>query len=686
MMHRKKIALALCCVCAVLATTQAFATTWIIDPAGTYTNIQAAYSDPVFASGDTILLTAGYTYTGDGLNVNLTFSTDLIIGRTGVGADPIIDMENINGQRFCIIDTGYTVTMSNVIIQNGSSDEGGAIQNFGILYCLNCIFSNNSATVYGGAIASYSYVTGSGILNATDCIFSNNSATDYGGAIASYGYATGSGILNATDCIFSNNSATDYGGAIDTNGYATGSGILNATDCTFNNNSTTNGGAIYNYGEEADSGILYATNCTFSNNNATDYGGAIDNDGYATGSGILNATDCTFSNNSATEGGAIYHYGKEADSGILHATNCIFSNNNADNGGAIQSYSLAMGSGILNANSCIFSSNSAIYGGAIQNYSGGEGSGMLNANSCIFSSNSATYGGAIQNYSWEAGSGILHANGCIFNGNAAVFGGVLYNGLIADTTLLPGTSIFECCRFVDNSATTSAGVIYNSLGTVTAQNCWWATNGPEAIADELFYGAVDYEPWIQMSLNVGPLALGQSTLGQADLTVTFSPSCIPDGTPVTFSITSGTIVPEEGTTLNGTVTAQASGFAGTQIVCATAEPNSLTPVQLCATIQEDGQPLAPANVIGRQQMHRSPRCADLVNVITWQAAEGGTPAAAYYEIFAAPNLDTPIATISVSAPLRFVQHQRESQIIYVYYLYAVTAEGVRSEPVKVIVP
>ena len=655
-MHCTKIFLALCCVCAVLATTQAFAATWIINPAGTYTNIQAAYSDPGFASGDTILLTAGYTYTGNGLNVNLTFSTDLIIGRTGQGADPIIDMENIVVQRFCTIDTGYTVTMNNIIIQNGSIATGAAIENSGILYCLNCTFSGNNADGFAGAIYNYGFAAGSGILYVTNCTFSNNSAIAAdGGAIDNDGYATGSGILYATDCIFSNNTATNEGGAIASYGYATGSGILNVTGCTFSNNTATNeGGAIASYG-------------------------------YVTGSGILNATGCTFSNNTATVGGAILNNGQEADSALLYVTDCTFSDNSATDGGAIWNFGYAADSALLYVTDCTFSDNSATDGGAIRNFGFAAGSGILNATDCTFGNNTATVGGAILNNGYATDSGILHATGCIFNGNTSGLGGALYNGFLVGETSYPGTSIFACCRFVDNSATTSADALYNFLGTVTAQNCWWATNDPEAIADELFYGAVDYEPWIQMSLNVGPLALEQPTLGQADLTVTFSPSCIPNGTPVAFSITSGTIVPEEGTTLNGTVTAQASGFAGTQMVCAIAEPDSDTPVQLCATIQGDGQPLAPANVIARQQIHRFPRCADLVNVITWQAAEGGAPAA-YYEIYAAQDLDTPLATISVSAPLRFAQHQREPHVIYTYYLYAVTAEGVHSEPVKVIVP
>ena len=614
------------CFVAVLFTMNTFATTWIIDPTGTYTYIQAAYEDPGFNSGDTILLTAGYTYTGNGLNVNLTFTTDLIIGRTGQGADPIIDMESLPDTRFCSIETSHTVTISNVTIQNGNHTEsGGAIVNkSGTLYVLSCTFSNNNTGGTGGAITNASWSTNKGVLNIVNCTFINNRAdNEWGGAIINIGFEPGSSILNAIGCSFSGNNAT-VGGAILNCGYAANSAILNTANCSFTHNKADAGGAIANAGYFANSGILNSFNCSFNNNSAEDEGGgAIYNAGTAENSGIVNIANCTFINNSASnQGGAAYNIGFVTNSGILNATDCRFSNNNT------------------------------IYGGAIFNYG-------------------------------DEGGGILNARGCIFDGNRSIFGGVLYNGFFVDEDVhLPGTSLLECCRFVDNSATTSAHVIYNLAGTVTAQNCWWATNNPTKEANQLFYGTVHYNPWIQMSLNVRPFSLRQPSLGPADLVVTFSPACIPDGTPVAFSITSGTIVPAEGTTFNGTVTAQASGFESNVIMCATAEPGSLTPVRLCTA----SQPLAPAHVIARQQIHRFLLRVDIVNTISWQAAQGEAPAAAYYEIYAAQDLNTPLAIISANARLYFAQHQRKPNVSYTYYLYAVTAQGVYSEPVKVTVP
>ena len=707
MMHRKKIVLALCCICAVLVTAQSFADTLVVDNTGaapgSYLTIQLAIDDST--PGDTILLTAGQTFTGDGNTGIIIDSTELTFGKTGVAADPIIDMQETTS--FLSIQSTATVSINNLFIVNGSSDYG-AIHNMGTLHAFMCTFTNNytaavesANTIYNDTdaivtcsicsfIANSSDDSGAiknlGTLLVYDCTFSNNSANS-GGALFNAGTAT---ITH--NCLFDSNSAR-FGGAINNKG-----GTINISDyCTFSNNRTVStkprGGAIVtSYSDEAP-GILMISDCLFTDNKAitlptryatAGFGGAL----YNLGSTVT-LTNCVFNHNESSGGGAVYNRYAEpqkytaAASHTMYSYNCTFSNNIAAGGGAINNID-----DTLYLTDCSFLNNQAAIGGAIANQCRDAESSIVNATNCLFNNNSAnTQGGTIYNAGDEEGETILNANGCIFDGNAAAaLGGVLYNGdKDRGDNPLPGTSIFECCRFVDNSATTSADALYNFLGTVTAQNCWWATNDPEAIADELFYGAVDYEPWIQMSFNVGPLALGQPTLGQADLTVTFSPSCIPDGTPVAFSITSGTIVPEEGTTLNGTVTAHAYGFEGTQTVCAIAEPNSETPFKLCKTIQEDSQPLAPANVIGRQQMHRFPRCADLVNVITWQAAEGGAPAA-YYEIFAAPNLDTPIATINANARLYFAQHQRKPHVIYTYYLYAVTAEGVRSEPVKIILP
>ena len=286
-MYCKKLFLALSCVCAVLTTSQIFADTYIVDPAGTYKTIQSAYTAAA-GSGDTILLTAGYTYTGSG-NINLTFAKDFTLGRTGVGANPIIDMEGSG--KFCTIDSICTVTMSNLKIQNGGGDNlGGAIRNNGILYALSCTFNDNSSLDGGGAIFNHGVAIGSGIVNITGCIFSDNHTDFYGGAIANFGEATDSGILNATNCSFSNNNADDSGGAIFNAGDTADNGILNATGCVFDGNtSSVWGGALYNGLD----GTAVLGFCRFVDNFAITSADAIYNDS----AGTVSATNCWWGTN-----------------------------------------------------------------------------------------------------------------------------------------------------------------------------------------------------------------------------------------------------------------------------------------------------------------------------------------------------------------------------------------------------
>ena len=99
-------------------------------------------------------------------------------------------------------------------------------------------------------------------------------------------------------------------------------------------------------------------------------------------------------------------------------------------------------------------------------------------------------------------------------------------------------------------------------------------------------------------------------------------------------------------------------------------------------------PLSPINVQAIQLAHRFPVSADIVDIITWQAAaaQSPLPPAVSYEIFLYPNLTTPIATIAADQPLIFSDHGRKPCVTYTYYIYAVDALGTQSVPVIVSVP
>jgi predicted outer membrane repeat protein len=294
MKHKNNLFLCICSLLTLCAQTYLHAATLIVDNTGatpgSYITIQAAYVAASTSHTDTILRTAGQTFTGTG-NYNITIDKNLILNSTDTArTNPIIDMHGSG--TFCSINTNKTVVMNNLTLTGGyTPDSGGAIVNNGTLSTFSCTFSNNHAQIAGGAILTPS----SGTLNITDCTFINNDALYEAGVIEFNG-----NTANITHCTFSNNSAPN-GGAI----YNTST--LNATDCTFSNNlaTTSNGGAIYNHW------ILNALTCTFNNNNASFSGGAIYN---INTEATINC--CRFASNTARYGNAICNEG-----GIVNAIN-----------------------------------------------------------------------------------------------------------------------------------------------------------------------------------------------------------------------------------------------------------------------------------------------------------------------------------------------------------------------------
>ena len=182
------------------------------------------------------------TYTGTG-NTNITINKNVTI--TGQSQNGTI----INGTDtnwIFTITSGVNVTIRNLTFTNGIAYDGGAILNHGILSILDCTFTENAATQWGGAIFSDSYGN-KNIMSLTDCTFTKNTALQGGGAIA---YLN---ICNVTKCTFMYNSVTGdrswCGGAI---GAYSGSNST-VTGCTFVGNSVDpisnsfGGGAIYVY-------------------------------------------------------------------------------------------------------------------------------------------------------------------------------------------------------------------------------------------------------------------------------------------------------------------------------------------------------------------------------------------------------------------------------------------------------
>ncbi len=214
--------------------------------------------------GGTVHILSG-TYNGTN-NRNIAISKNVNL----IGEGGIVTIDGQSTSVIFTINSGYTVTMSNLTLTNGDGGDGGAISNSGNLTIIRCNFANNTASnVYGGAIYSV------GILTVVNSSFTDNIAYD-GGAIS--GGTTNvlpTGPLTITNCTFTHNIATSAGGAIWSHG------TLIVTNSTFTDNDANIsgtagtpkgcGGAIRNWG------TLNVTGSTFVNNTATTNAAAISN-------------------------------------------------------------------------------------------------------------------------------------------------------------------------------------------------------------------------------------------------------------------------------------------------------------------------------------------------------------------------------------------------------------------------
>ncbi|MGF7117384.1 hypothetical protein [Methanobacterium oryzae] len=277
-------------------------------------------------------------------------------------------------------------------------------------------------------------------------------------------------------------------------------------------NNADDGGAISN------SGTLNIINCTFISNEADHDGGAIVNYGTLTVSGS------TFAGNNAGNGGAIYN----DLSSDLTITGSTFAGNNAGNGGAIYN---DLSSDLTITGSTFTGNTAAFLGGAICNVRG-----TLTVSGSTFTGNNAGYdGGAIENY------GTLTVSGSTFTGNHANrFGGAIDHW--------GGSSTVHFSRIVGNTAS-PGNAIYCYSGSVDATNNWWGSNlDPKSIANLIAVqvASVNIATWVILSINATPNTINntQTSTITADLNHIngggdLVGGHIPDGTPVTFSLTNG---------------------------------------------------------------------------------------------------------------------------------------------------
>ena len=265
----------------------------------------------------------------------------------------------------------------------------------------NCTFIGNIA--YRGAATTFH---ASGELK--DCIFINNTATGFGGAISTgYDGTTGQKV-KISNSYFEGNAAP-IGGAITTHG-----NDITVDNSTFlSNKAADNGGAIY----VVDDGIT-VLNSNFGNNSAKNYAGAI----YVKGNNVK-IQNATFVNNSAHFAGAV-----RVEGNYVNVLNATFIGNKAISDGVSKSQAGALGisGNNVNIDSSYFANNTAEGdAGAI----GVKGSHIKVTNSQFYSNHANPFnndlntglGGAI----YTMGNNVTYDN-AIFRYNTAVNGSALF--------------------------------------------------------------------------------------------------------------------------------------------------------------------------------------------------------------------------------------------------------------------
>lgn len=326
-----------------------------------------------------------------------TWSATILVGANGTltGENLLFDKAK-NGYAAGIMACG-DITLTNCTFQNLSGTKaGGALYtNKGVTgRFTNCTFTNNTSEAHGGAVCC------SGSTNYfTDCVFTGNTSTGKstnGGAIFLQNAGASAEIIN---CTFTENTATNYGGAVEQNNNVT-DGALKIVNTTFTNNTAKGGGALltwmgdvtvencsfeHNEATGTSGGAWYASlkdavtykvaGCYFGENLSAAHGGAI-----LSTSKNATFTNCTFYKNEIT--GANNGGGALALQGDATIYNCTF----VDNKSVHETY----GSGIHIASKAIVQ----IYNSILVRGIGGPD--IYTHNDCVISGTHNIYGTALE--------------------------------------------------------------------------------------------------------------------------------------------------------------------------------------------------------------------------------------------------------------------------------------------------
>ncbi len=209
--------------------------------ANTYTN--GGGTGTVIAMESNVDIYGGFEgyNSGSGFSETLRSQCDYKVNIT------IIDGNNsayhvVTGADNAIID-GFTITNGNANASSPDNNGSGIYNDSSSPDVVNCIISNNSASLFGGGAYNINSSP-----TFTNCIFTNNKGNSGGGITNT------SSTLILTNCIVSENIATlgGNGGGV----YNGSSSNLTMTNCTLTGNIGDNGDGLYN-----NSSVSTLTNC-----------------------------------------------------------------------------------------------------------------------------------------------------------------------------------------------------------------------------------------------------------------------------------------------------------------------------------------------------------------------------------------------------------------------------------------
>ncbi|GAB3985272.1 hypothetical protein GCM10028807_00150 [Spirosoma daeguense] len=190
-------------------------------------------------------------------------------------------------------DRGISFTLKNdVAIYGNFMGTETALSGRTLTNPLNTILSGDIGTVGDNSDNSNRIIVNDGNNLTTSAILDGFMISDANGGVFGAGMYNKNSSPTIRNCLFQNNVASAWGGAMtnwaDGGGNAASPVLIN---CSFLNNSAQIGGAIYIYGINSGSSSPQLTNCSFQGNTATTGASAI---GVTTNQGIASpqATNC----------------------------------------------------------------------------------------------------------------------------------------------------------------------------------------------------------------------------------------------------------------------------------------------------------------------------------------------------------------------------------------------------------